>query len=88
MPAGIDDQRRRRLQRLDFLEPQRALLAMGQQARRRRLEQALRARDLRGQRRNAGLLGGTFRPGQRRARRLGVQPAHRDARDRELVRRP
>ena len=88
MPAGIDDQRRRRLQRLDFREQQRALIAARQQARRRRLQQVLRACDLRRERRNAGLLRGLSRPGQRRARRLGVQPAHRDPRDRELVRRP
>ena len=38
MPAGVDDQRLRRLQRLDLLEPQRAFLAPRQEARRRRLQ--------------------------------------------------
>ena len=88
MAAGVDDQRLRRLQRLDLLEPQRALLAARQQSRGRRLEQAGGTFDLRRQRRNAGLARGTFRPGQRRARCLGAQPAHRDARDHQLVNGP
>jgi hypothetical protein len=37
--ARIDDQRRRALQRLDLLEQQRALLAIGNQPRRRRVQQ-------------------------------------------------
>ena len=55
-PAGIDDERLRRQQRFDFIEPEKALIAARNEPRRRRVEEARRAFDFSRERRDAGLM--------------------------------
>ena len=61
---------------------------MRDQARRRRVQNARRAFDLRRQRRNTRLARGVLGPSERGARRLRPEAPHRDAGDHQLVSRP
>ena len=83
--AGVDDERLRPQQRFDFLEQQQPLLAAPGQTGRGRVEHKGCAFDLRPQRRDIGVARGLLRPGQRNARRLGLQASHRDPRNHQLV---
>ena len=83
--AGIDDKRLRRLQRLDVLQQERALLAARDQPRRRRLEDNESLFDLRHERRDAGPARGFLGAGERRMCRPGADTPHPNPGNRELM---
>jgi predicted dithiol-disulfide oxidoreductase (DUF899 family) len=85
MTARVHDERPRRLQRLDLLEQEEALLAARNQARRGRVQHERCAFDLRRQRRDTRVAGGALGPSERSARRLRPQAPHRDPCNHQLV---
>ena len=78
--AGVDDQRLRGEQRLEFRQQERALLAARDQPRRRRVERRERLLDLRRERRNARASARLPRRGRARRCCPGADASHGDAR--------
>jgi len=85
MAARVHDERPRRQQRRDVIEQEQALLAAHNQPRRRRVQRAGCALDLRRECGDGGVVRGTRGPGQRSARRFRPEASHRDPRNNQLV---